>query len=143
MNIRLMTIDDYDKVFEMWTTTPGMGVRSMDDSREGINKFLLRNPSTNFVATVHEKIVGTIMCGHDGRRGYIYHTCVSDKHRKLKIGSSMVDAVLEALSKEGINKCALVVFSSNDTGNSFWQSLGWEKREDLNYYNKSINNDNM
>ena len=143
MEIRMMTIYDYEKVYELWTNTAGMGIRSLDDSKEGIAKFLKRNPTTNFVAIIDDTIIGVILSGNDGRRGYIYHTAVDIKHRGNGIGKSLVNRALEALAKEGINKAALVVFKNNDIGNAFWDSIGFEERVDLNYRNKSININNI
>lgn len=143
MQIRNMVIDDYDSVFSLWTNTPGMGMRSLDDTREGIEKFLKRNPTTNFVAIEDGKIVGVTLGGHDGRRGYIYHTAVDTNYRGLGIGKELVEAAICAFIAEGINKAALVVFNSNSVGNGFWRALGWEQRTDLNYYNKSLNNMNL
>ncbi len=125
MEIKLMTIQDYDNVYKLWTNTKGMGMRSLDDSFEGIEKFIKRNPNTNFIAKAENKVVGIILCGHDGRRGYIYHTAVNTDYRRGGVGKALVDAALEALRKEGINKVALVAFASNDLGNKFWQSLGF------------------
>lgn len=142
MEIRLMTIDDYDKVYHLWTNTEGMGMRSLDDSFEGITKLLKRNPTTNYIAQEENKIIGVILCGHDGRRGYIYHTAVESSFRNKGVGKSLVDATLDALKKEAINKVALVAFASNDLGNKFWQSLGFNKRNDLIYRNLSINENN-
>lgn len=143
MLIREMAISDYDEVYKLWANTAGMGMRSIDDSKQGIEKFLMRNPTTNFVAVADGKIVGVILCSHDGRRGYIYHTAVDIEHRGNGIGKSLVDKVLEALEKEGINKAALVVFKNNDIGNAFWEKIGFEVRNDLNYRNKSINLKNI
>lgn len=143
MEIRLMSVNDYDKVNQLWRSTEGMGMRSLDDSFEGIEKFLKRNPSTNFVAQSENNIVGVILCGHDGRRGYIYHTAVNIDYRGRGIGRMLVDAVVKALKKEDINKVALVAFSSNDLGNKFWQSLGFSRRDDLIYRNLSINEKNI
>lgn len=142
MKIKLMSIDDYDSVFQLWSNTDGMGMRSLDDSVEGIDKFLRRNPSTNFIAQSENKVIGVILCGHDGRRGYIYHAAVSTDYRGRGIGRALVNAVVDALKKEGINKVALVVFSSNNLGNKFWQVLGFERRNDLLYRNLSINEKN-
>ena len=142
MEIRLLSIEDYDEVYNLWTNTKGMGMRSLDDSYDGIEKFLKRNPTTNYIAQVENKIIGVILCGHDGRRGYIYHTAVNPNYRRNGIAERLVNTALEALMKEGINKVALVVFSSNDLGNKFWQSLGFEKRDDLIYRNLSINENN-
>ncbi len=143
MEIKLMTIQDYDNVYKLWANTKGMGMRSLDDSFEGIEKFIKRNPNTNFIAKIENKVVGIILCGHDGRRGYIYHTAVNTDYRRGGVGKALVDAALEALRKEGINKVALVAFASNDLGNKFWQSLGFEKRNDLNYRNLSLNESNV
>lgn len=137
-----MKESDYGEVFKLWTATSGMGMRNIDDSKDGISKFLKRNPKTNFIAIEDGRIVGTILCGHDGRRAYIYHTAVEEKYRGRGIGKELVNSVLNSLSKEGINKVALVVFSNNEKGNEFWSSIGWEKREDLNYYNLSLNSYN-
>ena len=142
MEIRLLMLEDYDKVYQLWTSIKGMGMRSLDDSVDGIGKFLKRNPTTNFITQVEEKIVGVILCGHDGRRGYIYHTAVNSDYRGNGIGKKLVNAAIEALRKEKINKVALVVFDSNDLGNAFWQSLGFDKRSDLVYRNLSINENN-
>lgn len=143
MNIRPMTIQDYDEVFKMWNETAGMGMRSLDDSYEGIERFLLRNPETSFVALQDGQIIGVILCGQDGRRGYIYHTAVKQDFRKQGIGKALVDAALSALKKEQINKAALVVFDSNELGNHFWESIGFIKRNDLTYRNISINDQNI
>lgn len=142
MKIAEMKISNYEYIFKLWTSTPGMGLRNLDDSKEGIDKFLRRNPTTNFIAEEDGKIVGSILCGHDGRRGYIYHTAVDMRYRGKGIGKKLVNSVINALKREGINKAALVVFTNNEVGNGFWRSMGWEKREDLNYYNLSINKEN-
>jgi ribosomal protein S18 acetylase RimI-like enzyme len=143
MNIRKMSIDDYKGAYQIWTSTEGVGLRSLDDSHNGIKKFIDRNPNTNFVAVDGDKIVGVILSGHDGRRAYIYHTCVNTEYRGQGIGKMLVDAALDALKAEGINKAALVVFTDNQIGNPFWSAIGWERRLDLNYYNKSLNGKNV
>lgn len=137
--IRPMIIEDYDDVYRLWTLTKGMGLNNLDDTKAGINIFLQRNPNTCFVATFHNEIIGTIISGHDGRRGYIYHTAVSEKFRKKGIGQKLVTSSLSALKTEGINKVALVVFSKNKLGNLFWEKIGFRKREDLIYRDKIIN----
>lgn len=139
MIIRKMTIEDYDSVYDLWLNTPGVGLNNLDDSREGIEKFLKRNPETCFVAEKDNKIIGVILCGHDGRRAFIYHTAVSESERRRGVGTALVDAVIDALKKEGISKAALVVFSKNELGNSFWEKRGFTAREDLVYRNKIIN----
>lgn len=139
MEIVLMTISDYEETFNLWSNTAGMGMRSLDDSYEGIAKFLKRNPTTNFVARIDEKIVGVILCGHDGRRGYIYHAAVDEKYRGQGIGKALVENAIDGLKGEGIHKAALVVFKDNIIGNEFWDMMGFDTRVDLNYRNKSIN----
>lgn len=136
--IRLMTIDDYDAVYDLWINTPGMGLNSIDDSREGIERYLKRNPTTSFVAECDDAIVGVIMAGHDGRRGYIYHTAVLPAYRNQGIAGRLIDSVMAALDKEGINKAALVAFKNNETGNKFWEKRGFTVRDDLVYRNKII-----
>ena len=137
--IRPMIIEDYDNVYRLWTLTKGMGLNNLDDTKTGINIFLQRNPNTCFVATFHNEIIGTIISGYDGRRGYIYHTAVSENFRKKGIGQKLVASSLSALRTEGINKVALVVFSKNKLGNLFWEKIGFRKREDLIYRDKTIN----
>ena len=138
VNIRVMTIEDYDGVYNLWINTPGMGLNSTDDSREGIEKYIKRNPTSCFVAEDNDKIVGVIIAGHDGRRGYIYHTAVLPAYRKQEIAKRLVDSVMSALDAEGINKVALVVFKKNELGNGFWENIGFINRDDLVYRNKNI-----
>lgn len=138
VNIRVMSISDYDEVYNLWTNTPGMGLNSTDDSRKGIEKYLKRNPTSSFVAECSGTIIGVIMAGHDGRRGYIHHTAVSPAYRNQGIAKRLVDCAMSALDEEGINKVALVAFKNNDIGNAFWESIGFAKRDDLVYRNKNI-----
>lgn len=138
MEIRRMTLEDYDRVYQLWTRTPGMGLNDVDDSREGIAKYLLRNPTTCFVAEKAGQIVGVILCGHDGRRGFIHHTAVLASEQRQGIGAALVDHALEALKGEGIHKVALVVFAKNELGNRFWEGQGFSVREDLRYRNKAL-----
>lgn len=139
MEIRLMTFEDYDEVYQLWKNTEGVGLRSLDDSRDGIRKFLQRNPSTNFIARENNEIIGVILCGQDGRRGYIYHTTVKESYRGQGVGKALVSAVIATLKKEGINKVALVAFAANESGNKFWESLGFAQRDDLVYRDFNIN----
>lgn len=139
MKIRTMSISDYADVYNLWLSCKGMGLNSLDDSRDGIEKFLKRNPDTCFVAEVDNKIIGSILAGNDGRRGYIYHTAVSPQYQQHGIGSTLVDTAIDALKKLGINKIALVVFDKNDNGNAFWEKQGFTERNDLIYRNKTIN----
>ena len=141
--IRTMTIDDYDEVRSLWMTIKGFGIRSVDDSREGVETFLKRNPTSSVVAIVDGKIVGSILCGHDGRRGCLYHVCVAKDYRMRGIGKEMVVFCMNALKAEHINKVSLIAFTKNDIGNAFWKRIGWTKREDLNYYDFTLNEDNI
>jgi ribosomal protein S18 acetylase RimI-like enzyme len=140
---RVMTMDDYDKVYALWMTIHGFGIRSLDDSREGIEKFLKRNPATSVVATDGEEVVGSILCGHDGRRGCLYHVCVHQDYRRQGIGKSMVIWCMGKLKELQINKVSLIAFTQNDVGNAFWKEIGWTKREDLNYYDFTLNEKNI
>lgn len=138
MDIRKMNIGDYEAVYALWMSCTGMGLNNLDDSKEGIDKFLQRNPDTCFVAVEDTEVAGVIMVGNDGRRGYIYHTAVNPAYRKQGIATALVEKAMDALHKCGINKVALVVFEKNETGNAFWEKLGFTVREDLVYRNKSI-----
>lgn len=141
--IRTMKMEDYQDVHDLWMKIHGFGIRSIDDSKEGIARFLKRNPTTSVVAVEDGKIVGSILCGHDGRRGCLYHVCVDENYRMRGIGKSMVVHAMEALKKEEINKVCLIAFTKNDVGNAFWKEIGWEKREDLNYYDFTLNEENI
>ena len=134
---RTMTLDDYEQAYDLWILC-GNGLNDKDDSREGIDKYLKRNPSTSFVATCDNIVVGVILCGHDGRRGIIQHACVSPDYRRYGIGSKLVCLALESLKAEGINKVLLVAFKKNTGGNAFWESQGFTLRDDLNYRNKAL-----
>lgn len=136
-------MEDYDQVKELWNSIQGFGIRSMDDSREGVARFLKRNPTTSVVAEEDGKVVGAILCGHDGRRGCLYHVCVHKDYRMRGIGKSMVAFAMEALKKEEINKVSLIAFTKNDIGNAFWKEIAWTKREDLNYYDFTLNEKNI
>lgn len=138
MQIRKMTITDYDEIYSRWLSCAGMGLNSLDDTKDGIARFLERNPETCFVALVDGSIVGAIMVGTDGRRGYIYHTAVHPDYRKRGIAKALVDRALSAVENLGINKVALVVFGRNKDGNEFWEKMGFTTREDIVYRNKTL-----
>ena len=141
--LRVMQIEDYQNVYNLWMTIDGFGIRSIDDSYEGVARFLKRNPTTSVVAEVDGQIVGAILCGHDGRRGCMYHVCVHRYYRKHGIGKAMVVFCMKALQAEEINKVSLIAFKSNSVGNQFWKGAGWTFREDLNYYDFTLNEENI
>lgn len=138
-----MQIEDYDGVYALWMSIKGFAIRSVDDSREGVTRFLKRNPATSVVAEEDGRIVGAILCGHDGRRGCMYHVCVQQEYRMRGIGRQMVTFAMEALKKEGISKVSLIAFTVNDIGNAFWNRIGWTRRLDLNYYDFMLNEANI
>ncbi|MCE5344115.1 MAG: GNAT family N-acetyltransferase [Eubacteriales bacterium] len=138
MTIRLMNLGDYDNVYALWVGTTGMGMNEADDSREGIARYLARNPRTCFVAESEGRIVGAILGGHDGRRGFIYHAAVALTERGQGIGCRLVDCVVAALVQEGIHKAALVAFRQNLIANEFWEKRGFLERTDLCYRNREI-----
>lgn len=138
MKIRKMLIADYGSVYALWMSCVGMGLNNLDDSKEGIEKFLKRNPDTCLVAEDDNRIVGVIMVGNDGRRGYIYHTAVYPQYRNRGIAKQLVENALYELAQQGINKVALVVFDRNEVGNRFWESQGFTVRNDLVYRNKAL-----
>ena len=138
MTVRKMDARDYDELYALWMSCKGMGLNDLDDSREGVERFLARNPHTCFVAREGSRMIGAIMAGSDGRRGYIYHTAVAEDCRGRGVGSALVKAAMDALEKIGIHKAALVVFARNEGGNAFWEKQGFTVRTDIVYRNKVI-----
>lgn len=138
MIIRNFTIDDYDRVYALWMSSKNMGFNNVDDSREGIDRFLKKNPNTCFLAEEDGRCIGIIMAGNDGRRGYIYHTCVAEEYRGRGIGRQLVERTVEGLKAEGITKAALVAFTRNEAGNAFWEKMGFVRRDDLYYRNRAF-----
>nr|WP_290698114.1 GNAT family N-acetyltransferase [Halomonas sp. UBA3074] len=149
MHYRTMTINDYDAAIALWSESEGVRIRDAD-SRQGIEKYLLRNPGLSFVAEVEgegegegeEELVGTIMAGHDGKRGYVQHLSVADSHRRLGIATRLVSLCLEALKNEGIQKSHLMILPENDAAQTFWASQGWAYRSDILLYS-FVNGDNQ
>jgi ribosomal protein S18 acetylase RimI-like enzyme len=136
MVIREMRMPDHGECCELWSGTPG--VRLTDaDTEEAIGAFLCRNPGMSFVAEEGNEIIGTSMCGHDGRRGYIYHVAVKPEYRGKRLGTRLVEACMERLRAEGINKCHVFVLADNALGNSFWASF-FKKRADIALYSRDI-----
>ena len=138
---RPVTIEDYDELFALWNSTEQSrrALNPVDDSPEGIARYLKRNPETCFAAVSEGKIIGVILAGHDGRRGIIHHMCVHSDFRRMGIASHLVSLTEEALQKEGIQKVFGLVFVDNDGANAFWEDQGYSLRTNLNYRNKSLN----
>ena len=137
-----MRPSDYDEVRALWMTIRGFGIRELDDSREEIARFIRRNPTTSVVARRNGRIVGSILCGSDGRQGSLYHVCVAEDCRRQGIGTRMVAYCMEQLRHMGINKVSLIAFRSNNAGNAFWKTIGWTC-SDVNYYEFVLNEKNI
>ena len=142
-SIMPMTEGDYDEVRALWMTIRGFGIRALDDTREDIQRFIRRNPTTSVVARMDGRIVGSILCGSDGRQGALYHVCVAREYRRRGIGTHMVGYCMHQLRLMGINKVSLIAFASNDAGNAFWKQIGWTRKSDVNYYEFVLNEQNI
>ena len=138
---KLVTIDDYDELFKLWNSTEQSrrALNPVDDSREGIERYLKRNPNTCFAAVQDGRIIGVILTGHDGRRGIIHHMCVHPEFRRMGIAAHLVSLAEEALQKEGIQKIFGLVFKDNEIANAFWEQQRYSLGTNLNYRNKSLN----
>ncbi|MNP48484.1 Acetyltransferase YpeA [compost metagenome] len=134
--MREMTISDHDAAIDLWNRTEGMAL-SDADLRGSIDYYLDRNLGMSFVCTLGDKLIGTILCGHDGRRGYIYHVAVSKEHRGKSIGKNLVEKSLNKLKSEGIMKYHIMVISDNEIGNQFWNIRAWIKREGILLYSSN------
>ncbi|MDZ5436325.1 GNAT family N-acetyltransferase [Pseudomonas fluorescens] len=132
-NLRVMTLDDYDAVLELMRKTPGISLRDAD-SRESTARYLQRNPGMSFVAEIGGLLSGCVMCGHDGRRGYLQHVLVLPEHRRQGIARALVERCLWSLEQQGIVKCHLDVFKTNEAAARYWQRQGWQLREDIDRY---------
>ena len=143
INIVPMTPEDYDDVRALWMTIRGFGIRALDDSREDIERFIARNPTTSVVARDGNRIVGSILCGSDGRQGALYHVCVAKEYRRRGIGSQMVAFCMHQLRYMSINKVALIAFTTNEAGNAFWNKIGGTKKTNVNYYEFVLNEENI
>ena len=139
--IRRVRPEDFDSLYELWNSTEQSrrALNPVDDSREGIAKYLARNPNTCFAAVAGERIIGVILTGHDGRRGMIHHMCVHPDFRRMGIAGKLLAEAEKALKKEGIQKVFGLVFRDNDIANAFWENRGYSLRTNLNYRNKSLN----
>ena len=142
-SIRPVLIDDYDEIYDLWNAAEQSrrALNPVDDSREGIERYLNRNPDTCFAAVTCGRIIGVILTGHDGRRAIVHHLCIHPDHRRRGVAQSLVSRAEEALKAEGIQKVFGLVFKDNDPANAFWEEQGYSLRTDLNYRNKSLNPD--
>ena len=131
------TIDAYEQVYGLWENCDGIGLSSAD-SQPSIQRYLERNPGLSLLAYDDQTVVGTILCGHDGRRGYIHHLAVQAEYRRQGIGRLLVDKSLKALEASGIKKCHLFIFHDNTSGIQFWESIGWTYRQDIGVISKII-----
>jgi len=130
VDIREMGMADYEALTSLWRQLPGIRLRE-DDSRENMAKFLQRNPGMSFIAEVGGQVVGGILCGHDGRRGFLYHLAVRSDYRRQGIGRALAERSVAALTAAGISKCHLFVLADNREGGSFWQRGGFQLRQDI------------
>lgn len=128
-SIRQMTLDDYDEVYGLWTKTDGLSIEEGDD-RDAIGLYLKRNQGLCFVAIAYGRIIGTILCGHDGRRGILRHLVVDASSRGQGIARSLIAECLAALAREGITRCNTFVLDANTDGRRFWEHMGWLLLED-------------
>ncbi len=128
--IRPMVMSDYAAVRRLWETCEGVGLNDADRP-EALRRYLARNPGMSFVAKAADSVVGAVLCGHDGRRGYLNHLAVHPRFRQRGLARQLVDHCLEALERDGIAKCHLFIFGTNQEGRRFWRRIGWELRDDL------------
>lgn len=138
---KTLTAADYDELYSLWNQVEQTkrALNPVDDTREGITRYMKRNPTTCFAATSEGKIVGAILTGHDGRRAIIHHLCVHPDFQRLGIARTLVEMAEAALKNEGIQKIFGLVFKDNETANSFWERMGYSLRTNLNYRNKTLN----
>jgi ribosomal protein S18 acetylase RimI-like enzyme len=125
-----MQISDYPRLVALWKACPGVGLSSADEP-QAIDVFLKRNSTTCFCAWDGERLAGTVLAGHDGRRAYLYHVAVNPADRRKGLGNQLVKTALDALKAEGIQKCHIFVFAQNEDGLKFWRDTGWAQRHDL------------
>jgi len=136
-SIRAMSIEDYEAVHSLWIATPGIGLNE-SDTRAATEAFLMRNPGMSAVAFEGARLVGAILCGHDGRRGYLHHLAVGVAWRGRGIARRLLARCFDQLSACGIPKCNIFLFSDNAEGASFWLHEGWSRRSDLQVLQKPV-----
>lgn len=137
VNIEIFRIKDYQKAIALWRNAEGIGL-SNADSKDNMKAYLKRNSRMSFVARYHNKIIGAVLCGHDGRRGYLHHLAVHNDFRNQGVGSALVEKCISALQSIGIQKCHLFILNTNLTGSRFWEKIGWTRRKDIGVISKEI-----
>ena len=137
ITITEFSIEEYDEVVSLWNLSEGVGL-SGADSKENIQTFLNRNPGMSFVAYDNNVLVGAVLCGHDGRRGYIHHLAVHPYYQSQGIGQMLGDKCLVALKSIGIQKSHLFMFNNNQNGMKFWKRMGWTQRFEISVLSKSL-----
>jgi ribosomal protein S18 acetylase RimI-like enzyme len=135
--ISAFTIEWYEEVYFLWEQCEGIALSSAD-SRENIALYLKRNPAMSFVAIDDGDVAGSILGGHDGRRGYIHHLAVKSEYRRQGLGRKLTEKCVAALQKAGIQKCHLFIFNHNTNGIAFWKAIGWTRRSELSIISKII-----
>jgi ribosomal protein S18 acetylase RimI-like enzyme len=125
IEIREFSISDYDPAIELWQRVGGLEIAEGDD-REGVARFLARNPGLSRVATHGSAIVGVALCGHDGRRGHIYHLAVDPAFQGRGLGKRLLDESLGDLRRTGVKRVIIMVADDNQSGRQFWRRCGWE-----------------
>jgi ribosomal protein S18 acetylase RimI-like enzyme len=136
--IRVMSADDYTRVVELWRRTEGIGLNE-SDGEQAILAYLRRNPGMSAVAEYQDGgVIGAVLCGHDGRRGYLHHLAVEPGHRHQGIAARLVDWCFDRLREAGVPKCNILLFSDNESGAAFWSHNGWSPRSDLQVFQKVI-----
>ena len=137
MRYEPMTIKAYQEVYALWASVPGVGL-SEADSRDNIAAYLARNPGQSFICRDGGRVVGTILCGNDGRRAFIHHTAVEPEYRGRGIGKALVDMALDKQKQLGIGKCHLLIFAENESGKAFWEKTGFAARTDIGIMSKVL-----
>jgi ribosomal protein S18 acetylase RimI-like enzyme len=128
---------DLPEVLAFWATIEGVGLNE-SDTEACLASYLERNAGLSLLARCDERIVGAVLCGHDGRRGYLHHLAVADEYRRRGIGSVLVERCLAKLAELGIQKCNIFVYADNDDGTVFWSRSGWSERGDLKLMQRQI-----
>ena len=138
MIIRAMTLQDHGQLTQLLKETAGVALREAD-SEEAFSRYLHRNPGLSFVVEDEARqIVGCVMCGHDGRRGYLQHLVVRPEHRGKELGTRLYQRCIDKLATIGIEKTHIFVFRNNDNANLFWSGKGWQRRDDICVYSLNI-----